>query len=125
VQWAGGGHFFYGHLYRVAAPRGIVGGLVQVVGHIILPVRDMDASVSFYRDLLGFAAKGKVNPVWTELDAQGFRRTLYRNEEASLVALGPKGADTPFVFHVADYSAAGSELRKAGTGFEWEGDHQG
>lgn len=99
--------------------------LVEGVGHIILPVRDMDASVSFYRDILGFSIKGEVSPVWTELDAGGFPLTLYRDEEASVVALGPKGADTPIVFHVADYAAAESELGRAGIRFQREGDHQG
>jgi hypothetical protein len=50
---------------------------------------------------------------------------LYRGKKSSLVALGPKGADTPIVFHVADYGAEESEFRSAGFGFEREGAPQG
>ena len=102
-----------------------MGGLVEGVGHIILPVRDMDASLRFYRDILGFTANGVVDPVWTELDAGGFPLTLYRDEESPVIALGPKGADTPLVFHVADYARAEAELRQAGVRVVREGDHQG
>ena len=100
-------------------------GIVEGVGHLILPVVDMDASVTFYRDLLGFPVKGAVDPVWTELEAGGFPLTLYRDEESPRVALGPKGADTPLVFHVANYSAAETILLRSGVRCEREGDHQG
>lgn len=102
-----------------------MGGLVQGVGHLILPVSDMEASITFYRDLLGFPVRGAINPVWTELEAGGFPLTLYRDEESPRVALGPSGRDTPFVFHVADYQAVEAQLRQRGIRCLREGDHQG
>jgi len=100
-------------------------GLVQGVGHIILPVDDMTASLTFYVDLLGFSVRGKVNPVWTELDAGGFPLTLYREPDAAKIALGPNGEDTPLVFHVADYPAAEAILKAKGIRHRREGDQQG
>ena len=102
-----------------------MGDLVEGVGHIILPVKDMDASIGFYRDFLGFGVKGGVNPIWTELDAGGFPLTLYRDEESPPVALGPRGDGTPIVFHVASYAVAEAELRRVGVRFEREGEYQG
>ena len=102
-----------------------VGGLVEGVGHLILPVEDMESSLRFYRDLLGLPVKGKINAVWTELDAGGFPLTLYKDPDSPVVALGPKGADTPIVFHVADYPSAEAALLSAGVRCQREGEHQG
>ncbi len=102
-----------------------MGGLIEGMGHLILPVSDMAVSLAFYRDILGFEVQGDINPVWTVLDAGGFPLTLYRDEESPVVALGPRGTGTPIVFHVADYAAAESELRRRGVRTEREGDHQG
>jgi catechol 2,3-dioxygenase-like lactoylglutathione lyase family enzyme len=99
--------------------------LVEGVGHIIIPVDDMDVSLQFYRDLLGFPVRGKISPVWTELDAGGFPLTLYRDPDSARIALGPEGNDTPLVFHVADYPAAEATLREKGIRFHREGDQQG
>jgi catechol 2,3-dioxygenase-like lactoylglutathione lyase family enzyme len=100
-------------------------GLVEGVGHIIIPVEDMDLALRFYRDLLGFLIKGEVDPVWTELDAGGFPLTLFRSGESSRVATGPDANDTPLVFHVSNYDVAEQTLTESGVRFRREGRHQG
>lgn len=40
-------------------------GIIQDIGHLILPVDDMSKAVAFYRDLLGFRLVGEGSPVWT------------------------------------------------------------
>jgi catechol 2,3-dioxygenase-like lactoylglutathione lyase family enzyme len=102
-----------------------VTGLVEGIGHIILPVDDMTTSLAFYRDLLGFAVRGSVDPVWTELEAGGFPLTLYRDAESPRVAMGPDGHGTPLVFHVANFAEAEAQLKEHGARVVREGDHQG
>ncbi|MCI4334482.1 MAG: VOC family protein [Thermoplasmata archaeon] len=102
-----------------------MGGVVEGVGHIILPVKDMESSLAFYQGLLGFAVRGKVNPVWTELEAGGFPLTLYLDEDSPVIALGPEGAGTPLVFHVSDYPVAEAALTRAGVKCLRESGHQG
>ena len=43
-------------------------GIVQDIGHILLPVDDMEKALAFYRDLLGFRVVGKGSPVWTVVE---------------------------------------------------------
>jgi hypothetical protein len=109
-----------------AAPiTGGMAGIVEGVGHIIIPVEEMGTALGFYRNLLGFQVRGKVNPVWTELDAGGFPLTLYRSGESSRIAIGPTLQDTPLVFHVANYPEAEAALGRAKVRFQREGEHQG
>ena len=41
------------------------------IGHVVLKVRDLDRSLSFYRDLLGFQVSGEMSNVMIFLTANG------------------------------------------------------
>ncbi|MCI4371475.1 MAG: VOC family protein [Thermoplasmata archaeon] len=84
--------------------------IIQDIGHLILPVNDMDDALAFYRDLLGFHLVGKASPVWTVIETKGGQVTLWRSKELAKVAYGPKGEDTPFEFHVGDFEKAAAVL---------------
>lgn len=99
--------------------------LVQDIGHIIINVSDMDQALAFYRDLLGFRVAGKVNPVWTLVEADGGQLTLYRKSSYSPLGHGPKGEETPFAFHVESFSRAADLLESNGVRVKREGTHEG
>lgn len=44
---------------------------VRDIGLILIGVDEMDASLEFYRDFLGFQVVEKVTPVWTEVRTEG------------------------------------------------------
>ena len=89
-------------------------GIVQDIGHILLPVDDMEKALAFYRDLLGFRVVGKGSPVWTVIETKGGQLTLWRTTEIPKVALGPKGDSSPFEFHVENFEAAAAHLESKG-----------
>ena len=89
-------------------------GIVQDIGHILLPVDDMDKALAFYRDLLGFRVVGKGSPVWTVIETKGGQLTLWRTSEIPKVALGPKVDSSPFEFHVDNFEGAASDLESKG-----------
>src|SRR5712691_7381165 len=89
-------------------------GIVQDIGHILLPVDDMLKALAFYRDLLGFRVVGKGSAVWTVIEAQGGQVTLWRTDKLAKVAYGPAGEDTPFEFHVEDFEKAAELLESKG-----------
>ena len=89
-------------------------GIVQDIGHILLPVDDMDTALAFYRDLLGFRVVGKGSPVWTVIETKGGQLTLWRTAEIPKVALGPKADSSPFEFHVENFERASSDLESKG-----------
>ena len=41
------------------------------IGHVVLKVRDLDRSLAFYRDLLGFRVAGEMGNVMVFLTANG------------------------------------------------------
>ena len=88
--------------------------IVQDIGHLILPVDDMEKGLAFYRDLLGFRVVGKVSPVWTVIETQGGQVTLWRTRDLAKVVYGPKGEDTPFEFHVENFEQAAAMLESKG-----------
>ena len=100
-------------------------GIVQDIGHILLPVDDMDKALAFYRDLLGFRVVGKGSPVWTVIETKGGQLTLWRTSEIPKVALGPKGDSSPFEFHVENFEAAASDLESKGIRVRRNGAHAG
>jgi len=99
--------------------------LVSDVGHIVVPVREMNQSLRFYRDLLGFTVEGKKNAAWTVIAMKGVRLTLYRPKDFLPVALGPAGDGTPFLFHVKDFGKAAEILKVKGVRVKREGKHSG
>jgi catechol 2,3-dioxygenase-like lactoylglutathione lyase family enzyme len=99
--------------------------LVLNIGHITIPVRDMKQTLAFYRDLLGFTVEGKEDPVWTVVQMEGVRLTLYRQKEFLPIAIGPKGDGTPFLLHVKDFGKAAEILESKGVRVKREGPHSG
>ncbi len=88
--------------------------VIQDIGHLIVPVDDMEQALAFYRDLLGFRVAGKGSAVWTVVETQGGQVTLWRTNELAKVAYGPKGEDTPFEFHVSDFAKTAALLESEG-----------
>lgn len=99
--------------------------LVLNIGHITIPVQDMKQTLAFYRDLLGFTVEGKEDPVWTIVQMEGVRLTLYRQKEFLPIAIGPKGDGTPFLLHVSDFGRAAEILESKGVRVKREGKHSG
>ena len=93
-------------------------GVVQDIGHILLPVDDMEKALAFYRDLLGFRVVGKGSPVWTVIETKGGQLTLWRTSEIPKVALGPKADSSPFEFHVENFEDAASALESRESAFD-------
>ncbi len=100
-------------------------GIVQQIGHIVLPVDDMKKAMSFYRDILGFRLVGKESPVWTVIEADGGQLTLWRTSEIPKVALGPNGDASPFDFHVENFELAAAALESKGIRLRRNGAHTG
>jgi catechol 2,3-dioxygenase-like lactoylglutathione lyase family enzyme len=88
--------------------------IVKDIGHIILPVDDMEKGLGFYRDLLGFRVVGKGSAVWTVIETTGGQLTLWRTSEIPKVAVGENGDGTPFEFHVENFEAAAAILESKG-----------
>ena len=99
--------------------------LLSDIGHIVVPVRDMDQALRFYRDLLGFTVEGKGNAAWTVIAIGGQRLSLYRQKEFAPVAFGPAGEGTPFNFHVEDFGRAAEFLSSKGVRVKREDEHSG
>jgi catechol 2,3-dioxygenase-like lactoylglutathione lyase family enzyme len=99
--------------------------LLSDIGHIVVPVRDMEQALRFYRDLLGFTVEGTGNAAWTVIALSGARLTLYRPKDLVPVALGPAGDGTPFSFHVKDFGKAAEILAAKGVHVKREDEHSG
>jgi len=100
-------------------------GIVQDIGHILLPVDDMDKALAFYRDLLGFRVVGKGSPVWTVIETKGCLFTVSPTTEIPKVALGSKADSSPFEFHVDNFEHAASDLESKGIRVRRNGVHGG
>lgn len=100
-------------------------GIVQDIGHILLPVDDMEQALSFYRDILGFRVVGQSNPVWTVIEAPGGQLTLWRTSEIPKIALGPRGEETPFSLHLENFEAGAALLESKGVRVHRGGAHGG
>ncbi len=99
--------------------------IVKDIGHIVLPVDDMEKGLAFYRDLLGFRVVSKGSAVWTAIETAGGQLTLWRTSEIPKVALGANGDRTPFEFHVEDFEAAAAILEPAGVRVHRDGANAG
>ena len=95
--------------------------VVKDIGHVVIPVDDMEKALAFYRDVLGFRAVGKVNPIWTVVEVSGGQLTLWRNSKLPKIAGGPEGESTPFEFHVDDFEKAASFLQSRGVRMKRDG----
>lgn len=85
----------------------------------------MKRALEFYRDLLGFAVEGKIDPIWTVIGTSGGRLTLFRQKSFHPIAAGPAGDETPFIFHVADFGKTASILESKKIRVKRETSHAG
>src|SRR5436309_7797215 len=100
-------------------------GVVQDIGHILLPVDNMEKALAFYRDLLGFRVVGKGSPVWTVIETKGGQLTLWRTSEIPKVARRPKGGPSPLELQVEHFQAAAADLVAKGIRTCRTGEHAG
>lgn len=98
-------------------------GLVRDMGHIVLEVGDMETALRLYRDALGLAVQGTVDPTWTVVIAPGGSLTLYRKKAP--VPCVRKGGGTPFDFHVANFEEAAAVIELAGYEVQRRDEHGG
>ncbi len=87
-------------------------GLVTDMGHITLEVGDMEEALRLYRDALGLAVVGKVNPVWTVVATEGGALTLYQKKAP--IPCARRDGESPINLHVANFEEAGAVLERAG-----------
>lgn len=78
--------------------------------HLILPVNDRDASVAFYRDVLGFAHEGERGPF-----------SVLRVDAGTTLQLAPWGTEgnlhLAFAFSRSDFESVFERLRAAGLAY--------
>lgn len=84
----------------------------QRIGHVVLKVRDLDRSLAFYRDLLGFRVAGEMSNVMIFLTATG-----ENHHDLALLRVGDQ-APSPLpgavgLYHVAIQLADEPALRAA------------
>ncbi len=79
---------------------------LDTVGYVILFVKDMKASVAFYRDTLSVPVRSE-SPEWTELETKGTTVALHRADKVP----PPQEALPNVVFSVDDVRAAHATLR--------------
>ena len=70
------------------------------IGHVVLKVRDLDRSLGFYRDLLGFRVAGQMSNVMIFLTATG-----ENHHDLALLRVGDE-APTPLATSVGLYHVA-------------------
>jgi catechol 2,3-dioxygenase len=84
----------------------------QEVGHVVLRVRDLERSVPFYRDLLGFQVAGEIPGRMVFFTATGTN-----HHDLALMAVGPNApSPSPYgvgLYHVAIRLPSDDHVRRA------------
>lgn len=97
--------------------------LVTDMGHVVLEVGNMEEALRIYRDGLGLSVRGKVDPVWTVVAAEGGSLTLFRKDGP--VPCVRSDGESPFNLHVANFADAADALERSGLSVGREDAHSG
>jgi catechol 2,3-dioxygenase len=99
------------------------------IGHVHLKVADLNRSLKFYRDVLGFSLMQKIGEQAAFVSAGGYHHHIGLNTWESLGGTPPPPGSTG-LYHVAilyptrrDLADALNRLRAAGIGLEGASDH--
>jgi catechol 2,3-dioxygenase-like lactoylglutathione lyase family enzyme len=98
-------------------PRVEAESLVLDMGHLILHVKDLEASLGFYHDLLGFEIKDEGHRACcgrVRIGTGGGELVLFQSEEFVPLGLGPQGLGTPLQLHVDNFPKAARFLESKG-----------
>lgn len=90
--------------------------MFKKINYVTLVVKDMQKSISFYKDVLGLSVKMNM-PQWTEFDTEG--TTLALTPETAEMTVDPMNnhSGISLGFQVKDLDKAYSDLRKKGASF--------
>jgi len=94
--------------------------MIGKLSTIVLIVKDMDRSVSFYRDVVGLNVQMHT-PYWSGMDAGNIILGLHPESQHSKVA---PGGGCSFGFEVDDIQQTASSLRAKGVKFLMEPKHE-
>jgi catechol 2,3-dioxygenase-like lactoylglutathione lyase family enzyme len=109
-------------------PRAEPEPLVLDMGHLVLHVKDLELSLGFYRDLLGFEVKDEEHRACCgriRIGAGGGELVLFQSEEFVPLGLGPQGLGTPLHLHVEDFPKAARFLEEKGVRVHHKDPHGG
>jgi catechol 2,3-dioxygenase-like lactoylglutathione lyase family enzyme len=84
---------------------------VAAIDHVYYWTRDMDASVAFYRDVVGLPLVRRSGDAWAEFDAGPVRLALHGTDDQA------PGSGTA-VFRVDDLDAERAALESRGAAFD-------
>jgi catechol 2,3-dioxygenase-like lactoylglutathione lyase family enzyme len=85
--------------------------MIGPLDHIYYWVRDMDAAVAFYHDVVGLEQISRTGNEWAEFDAGPVRLALHGGE-------APEQGGATAVFRVEDLDAARWQLEQRGARFD-------
>ncbi len=90
--------------------------MLKRVDNVHYWTKNMDAGVSFYRDVLGLPMRSRMGEDWAEFDAGGTTVALHGTREGH----APPQEGATVVFEVDDLDGAMTSFRGRGVGFEGE-----
>lgn len=114
--------------YRAPMANAEEDSLVLDLGHLIIHVKDLDASVLFYRDILGFEVRGEEHRSCcgrVRIGTGGGELILLQAAEFRPFGLGPQGLGSPLQLHVESFGKAQKFLESKGVRVHREDSHGG